>query len=194
MDLDKKYYENDKLWKPSAFDDLEHARIEITSRMIPEDVISVVDVGCGNGLFLNYLSGRVSSESLKLLGVDTSESALKYVKTDKALGNISKLPFESKSWDLVSALEIIEHLSVDEYEAGLRELARVSRKYILISVPYDQTLEDAFRECPLCKTRFNSAHHKRSFDESAMKALFSDEGIENTKLMRFGKDTQTRLH
>lgn len=188
--MDKKYYENDNIWKPGAFSNLEHERIKVTASMIPGDVKTLLDVGCGNGLFLNYV---LNNNNLKLLGIDASSAALKYVKTDKLKGNISDLPLESNCFDIVSSLEVIEHLNVDEYTLGLKELARVSKKYILISVPLNQSLEDGFRQCPLCKTKFNLVHHKRTFDIGVIENLFKDDGFEIIKLGFFGKDEEMLL-
>ena len=51
----------------------------------------------------------------------------------KQKGDIYKLPYKSNSFDLVVCTEVLEHL--ENPKKALRELIRVSGKYILLSVP-----------------------------------------------------------
>ncbi|MEK7573477.1 MAG: class I SAM-dependent methyltransferase [Patescibacteria group bacterium] len=97
---------------------------------------TVLDVGCGEGFTLN----RLSEEGIgkKLEGVDFQEKAIeigKKLHPDLTLkqGDIYKLEYKNNSFDLVMATEVLEHL--DDPKKGLKELIRVSRKYILLSVP-----------------------------------------------------------
>jgi uncharacterized protein with PIN domain len=71
---------------------------------------------------------------------------------------------------------------LQEYKKAKEELARVSKRYILISVPFAETLENDFVKCPECKTDFNKSHHKRTFDEETMKALFEAQGYRSTEI------------
>lgn len=182
---EKQYYENDALWNSNARVNSEMGRVKFTESMIPKDVLTVADIGCGNGLFLNLLNGN-KTRYKQLVGIDTSQSALKYVKTNKSIGNITQIPLESASFDLVTSLEVIEHLDAEEYSLGLKELARISKKYILVSVPYREKLEDSLVECCNCKTRFNGVHHKRSFSNSYLNNLFSDFSFKNVDLRVYG--------
>jgi SAM-dependent methyltransferase len=185
INREKRYYENDVFWNPKAQVNAETSRIVFTSRLIPSNVKTIADIGCGNGLFLNYLSESETNYK-KLLGVDRSNTALSYVKTNKICADISNLPLDDKSYDLVSALEVIEHLSLKEYSDGLRELARISKKYLLISVPYQEVLQTTLSECPKCKTRFNTDYHRRSFDQETMKKMFGGMGFKNKTVGLFG--------
>lgn len=45
------------------------------------------------------------------------------------------VPFRDRSYDLVLALEVLEHLT--DIRAGLEELARVGRRDFIISVPWE---------------------------------------------------------
>ncbi|MEK7559254.1 MAG: class I SAM-dependent methyltransferase [Patescibacteria group bacterium] len=97
---------------------------------------TVLDVGCGEGFTLN----RLSEEGIgkKLEGVDFQEKAIeigKKLHPDLTLkqGDIYKLEYKNNSFDLVMATEVLEHLK--DPLKGLKELIRVSRKYILLSVP-----------------------------------------------------------
>ena len=50
--------------------------------LIPPDVNSILDIGCGEGTFLSMLNNYFT------VGLDISRTALKYVRTHKILGNI----------------------------------------------------------------------------------------------------------
>jgi 2-polyprenyl-3-methyl-5-hydroxy-6-metoxy-1,4-benzoquinol methylase len=45
----------------------------------------------------------------------------------------ARLPFQSRSFDILTCLEVLEHLR--EPGQALAEMARVSRKHLLLSVP-----------------------------------------------------------
>ena len=94
----------------------------------------ILDVGCGTGANLKMLAtcGRVE-------GVDISPQAVEFCRQrgldSVKLGAIEHLPYESDSFELVTALDVIEHL--DDDVAGLREMRRVLRRdgRLLLFVP-----------------------------------------------------------
>ncbi|HYJ92704.1 MAG TPA: methyltransferase domain-containing protein, partial [Pyrinomonadaceae bacterium] len=99
----------------------------------PNSAIRILDVGCGTGANLEMLSHFGEAE-----GVDVSDDALEFcrgkgLKAQKGLAE--KLPFEDESFDITTALDVVEHL--DDDVAGLREMFRVTRKggYSLVFVP-----------------------------------------------------------
>src|SRR5579872_4398287 len=97
---------------------------------------SVLDVGCGEGFVLS--SFKANKIGKKLEGVDYSEQAVRVGKKlhpylDLKKGNIYKLPYDDNSFDLVICIEVLEHL---EYpDRALKELMRVSKKNLILSVP-----------------------------------------------------------
>src|SRR5688500_8771800 len=117
-DFERLYYESDAFWKGANIQDA-HSKIRIatTARLIPADVKSLADTGCGNGAFVNYLTE--ARPGIDLMAVDRSESALKYVKTKKASGDIAALPLDSNSYDCVSCLQVLEHIPVTDYNKAL---------------------------------------------------------------------------
>jgi SAM-dependent methyltransferase len=95
---------------------------------------SILDVGCGTGANLKMLTGYGRAE-----GVDISPQAVEFCRErgldSVKLGAVEQLPYESDSFDLVTTLDVIEHL--DDDVAGLREMRRVLRRdgRILVFVP-----------------------------------------------------------
>ncbi len=81
----------------------------------------ILDVGCGTGGNLEMLAKFGAAE-----GVDVSDAALEFCKL-KGLkahkGLAESLPFADESFDVVTALDVVEHL--DDDIAGLKEMNRV---------------------------------------------------------------------
>jgi len=94
----------------------------------------ILDVGCGTGANLLMLSKFGDAE-----GVDVSEDALAFCRErgleNVKLGAAEQLPYEDGTFDLVTALDVVEHL--DDDLAGLREMRRVLRPggRVLLFVP-----------------------------------------------------------
>ena len=93
----------------------------------------LLDIGCGTGANLEMLSQFGSAE-----GVDVSDEALDFCR-QKGLtvqkGLAETLPYADESFDITTALDVIEHL--DDDVAGLKEMHRVTKSggYSLIFVP-----------------------------------------------------------
>ena len=106
----------------------------ITSKLrTPHAELRILDVGCGTGANIEMLSQYGAAE-----GVDVSDDALEFcrrkgLKVQKGLAET--LPYEDESFELTTALDVIEHL--DDDVAGLREMYRVTKRggYSLIFVP-----------------------------------------------------------
>ena len=98
-----------------------------------DSALKILDVGCGTGANLEMLKKYGESE-----GVDVSDDALEFCKS-KGLkvhkGLAEELPFADETFDLVTALDVIEHL--DDDIAGLKEMFRILKKggKTLIFVP-----------------------------------------------------------
>ena len=99
------------------------------------------------------------------------------MRVNKVEGDIAELPMDDNSYDCVTCLEVIEHLPVTVYEKALKELTRIAKNHIIISVTYDEKLEVNYTRCPSCKTIFNKDIHLRSFDDARMQNLLTDFGF-----------------
>ncbi|MBN2214919.1 MAG: class I SAM-dependent methyltransferase [Bacteroidales bacterium] len=185
MNNEKKYYENNEIWNKHPKEQ-ELERIKTVVSLIPADVNTILDAGCGNGILVNYLLDNNIKFS-RIYALDRSETALKYVKTEKSQGDISKLNFKDMEFDLVICLEVLEHLNIIDFQNAIQDIQRVAAKYIIISVPNNEKLEEHFIKCPYCKTNFHSTYHLRSFDMNITKSLFNGLGFQNINNLLIGK-------
>lgn len=104
----------------------------------------VLDVGCAKGFMLHDLQRLVPG--IKVAGIDVSEyaieTALPEVKPFLKVGDVRKIPFEDKSFDLVISITTVHNLEYDECITALREIERVSRGKSFITVDAYRTEEE----------------------------------------------------
>jgi SAM-dependent methyltransferase len=177
-DFEKTYYECNSFWDGTIEDEGNRARIARTVEIVPADCNSLLDAGCGNGVFGRCL--RQSRPQMpRIVNMDRSLSALNHVHGDKIQGSLDAIPFADSSFDCVTCLEVIEHLPLPVFEAALKELCRVSRQFLIISVPYAESIDKNVTQCPICFTIFNVDLHFHSFDRARMKGLLDNFGFSN---------------
>lgn len=97
---------------------------------------SILDAGCGEGFTIIKLMENGIGK--KIVGIENSRAAISLSRKVNPqltikLGSIYSLPYRDRSFDLVICTEVLEHL--DKPEKGLSELVRVSKKYLLLTVP-----------------------------------------------------------
>jgi SAM-dependent methyltransferase len=96
--------------------------VERVCRDIAKPRPRILDVGCGTGANLQMLSQFGAAE-----GVDVSTDALDFCRArglaEVKQGAAESLPFADASFDLVTGLDVVEHL--DDDIAGLSEMRRV---------------------------------------------------------------------
>lgn len=87
---------------------------------------NVLEIGIGNGNV---------SLLLKNFGYEVTTCDFdKELKPD-VVADIRKLPFKDNSFDTSLACEILEHIPFEDVLKALRELRRVTKKYVIISLP-----------------------------------------------------------
>jgi 2-polyprenyl-3-methyl-5-hydroxy-6-metoxy-1,4-benzoquinol methylase len=136
------------------------ARARIVAEFVrPGD--SVLDLGCGDGSFLHCLGQELPGIGMR--GGDVSEPALERARargidafrldlTDPA----SEIP---GSHDVVTALEVIEHLP--DAEGAVLKAAAAARRYLIVSVPNLGFVESRLRLAMGRGPLTNVVHHVR---------------------------------
>jgi SAM-dependent methyltransferase len=101
------------------------------------DVRTTLDVGCATGFVVEALLEL----GMDAKGTDVSQYAIEHPAQGVAPGRLvwgdltDRLPFKSGQFDLVTALETLEHLPPDVVPAALRELRRVTRGFLVCTIP-----------------------------------------------------------
>jgi SAM-dependent methyltransferase len=107
------------------------------------DCINLLDIGCGTGHFTRWFAAR----GLTAAGLDLSRPMLaEAVKRNGQVyvrGDALKLPFQDGSFDLVSAITILEFLP--DPACALAEAIRVARRGILLGALNRWSLQAARR-------------------------------------------------
>ncbi len=130
--------------------------IEQWLRALPQHAnLEILDVGCGAGNMIHHLSryGRVRGIEVDARPVKIAQSRGYDVRQGDAT---QAIPFENNSFDLVTALDVIEHVDADL--AILREAHRVLRPggHLLITTPAFQWLWSHNDELNAHKRRYTA--------------------------------------
>jgi SAM-dependent methyltransferase len=108
------------------------------------DPASLLDVGCGEGVLVHEWAQRLGKR--RVVGIDLEEDSLQAGWSQRQAPNleyrvmragsadrVENLPFAENEFDLVSAIEVLEH--VPDPEHTLAEMARCAERHLLVSVP-----------------------------------------------------------
>jgi len=152
----------------------------------PNRMLSVLDIGCYDGLLLRALR----DDGIEKHGLDISAECVEIARerhgVKAKVADVSgPLPYADGSFDLVIASEIIEHL-VDT-DAFLREISRVlsDRGWAFVSTPNVNSLRNRFRVLlglypAQCEYRLieTSTGHVRVYNKNALCGQLRERGFE----------------
>lgn len=106
-------------------------RHEVALSMIESG--TVLDLGSGDGLFLSLLKQK----GIPGKGLDISEEGVAKTRAKGLEASVfdfnDKIPYKDNEFDTVVMLDLLEHLYAPE--ALLKEAKRVSKKFVIASVP-----------------------------------------------------------
>jgi len=149
---------------------------ELFERAAPR---SVLDVGCGEGVLTHKwaqaLDGRV-------VGIDLEDPAIQAEWEKRQAPNLEyrvmkaeNLPFADDEFDLAAAIEVLEH--VPDPEHTVAEMARVAKRWLLVSVPR----EPLWRALNMARGAYwkdlgNTPGHVNHWSKGSFVALLSRHG------------------
>jgi len=98
---------------------------------------SILDVGCGEGVLTSEWAERLEG---RIVGIDLPDPKLEAEWQKRQRPNLeyraeeaTSLSFAEDEFDMATAIEVLEH--VPEPEATVAEMARVAKRWVLVSVP-----------------------------------------------------------
>lgn len=135
----------------------------------------VLDVGCGTGAFLTSFPKYVTA-----IGIDTSETALELCRkkgiTDVYKGSLDSFPLHGHTFDLITLLDVIEHIDDDIGALHKTRQLLKSNGYILVTVPAFQFLWSSHDEIN---------HHKRRYTRRQLRSCLEAAGFSVQRISYF---------
>ena len=126
------------------------------------DPQSLLDVGCGEGVLTHQWAQRLGDER-RVVGIDLDDPALHAEWAKRTAPNLEyrvmkaeNLPFADGEFDAATAIEVLEH--VPDAEHTVAEMARVAKRWLLVSVPR----EPLWRGLPSSRSGPSAARRARS--------------------------------
>lgn len=141
----------------------------------------LLDIGLGDGALLE-MGAR---NSFECYGIDIAEKSVLCnreklkklgIKADLRVSGISSIKHSSAMFDVITASEVLEHLTDDDLKEGIKEIKRCLKSggFFIGTVPALENLEDSSSFCPDCGAVFHKWGHQQTFDEEKLKNLFCD--------------------
>lgn len=101
--------------------------IEAIISIKPPKPQNILEIGIGRGVVKNHL---------KHLGYRVLTCDHDIRLKPNFLADITDLPFKSNSFDCIICCEVLEHLPFEDSVKALQEIYRVTKKHVVISIPY----------------------------------------------------------
>lgn len=115
-----------------------HAFLPSLLSLIPVETKSLLDLGCGRGI-VGAIS-KVYRDLSIVVGFDLFKPYLcrsKSLYSDVVLGTLGcKLPFRDSSFEIVTCIEVLEHLDKKLGVCLLAEFERIATKRIIVTTPF----------------------------------------------------------
>ncbi|HSV43827.1 MAG TPA: methyltransferase domain-containing protein [Candidatus Bathyarchaeia archaeon] len=107
----------------------------LSRSLAPYQFRSVIDLGCGLGE-----TSKVFSHACAYYGLDNSFERIRYASQTYRphhffVGDACKAPLSAGSCEAGLMIDVSHHLSDEMFRAVVKELGRVSRRYVIVSDP-----------------------------------------------------------
>lgn len=125
--VDKSHYDFERYMTKARWTSVWH-QIDEISRLKPKNVL---EIGPGPGVFKKVASA---------FGIPVETLDLDPELNPDHVGSVTAIPFDDKTYDAVCAFQMLEHLPYETSLQAFREMARVSKRHIIISLPDAKTM------------------------------------------------------
>ena len=132
-------------------------------------VTTAVDIGCGMGYFSRELIKRYPQfhqiagiDFLQEIIIHAREQSVETTKIVYIIGDLLRIPFPDQRFDVTFCIDTLHHIHRDDLRTAIRELARITNKYLILEIRnrknlfhfyFTNILEPIkFRRLPICTT------------------------------------------
>lgn len=141
--------------------------------------LTILNIGVGDG----YLERCCRTRGWNVSALDPSPVAIDKLRRDDIdarVGVIEHMDFKPGTFDVVFCSEILEHLTTEQFNAGLQEVKRVLKDGGLLigTVPLEEDLRASQTVCPKCGHVFHRVGHYQNFTAARMSALLRQAGFQ----------------
>ena len=162
----------------------------------------MIDLACGTGRISEFLSTR----GYQLTCGDISEEMLRVAKArleSAGAGNavfvlldIYKIDQPDASFDCVSAFRLFQHLTSEQRAKALREMARISRRFVLVNVMHTSKYYEAVRTLRRVLGRYATRYTSSQVETdqelryaglSVVKSIFTQPGFNGNRVLLLEK-------
>lgn len=140
-----------------------------------ENVVSICDLGCGQGALVQRLKKEMG-DSVNICALDSSAFCIEKLKRlgiDARCENLEMNTFSDEMFDIVCCMEVLEH--VKNVINAVSEIRRITKRggTVYITVPYG-----SYCDC---------AYHVRHFTENSLASCFLQQSFRIVNVMRIPK-------
>lgn len=161
----------------SAFGTVSGSRI---SRIQQYAGNSILDVGCGPGLYLERLKGLgyevAGADGNSIFLEQASKHSERVYPIDLDTDALSRFP--DVSFDTILLFDVLEHVRSDQ--TVLQDAARIARKNVLVSVPAQ--LPDGMKNSQLVPASYVDPTHRRYYTFESLEQLLQQSGFRSYQI------------
>jgi len=98
---------------------------------------TVLEVGSGNRGVARFLSARwqITASDVDYTDYGTATETDGSGRAERVLADVCSLPFANAAFDVVAAVDLLEHVEVPRRKRALDELVRVAARRVIVAVP-----------------------------------------------------------
>lgn len=169
------YFQNERIDVFSYANPRLRYLVSQVKKLVKTPLLLALNIGVGNG----FLEDQAVSLRWNIHSIDPNEATIRKLRKkgiEANVGCIEALPYKDGTFDVVICSEILEHLSSEQLQKGLKEVSRVLKSggYFLGTVPNNENLDDNVVICPDCGKIFHRWGHQQKFDVEMLKNIFPE--------------------
>ncbi|MFH1523297.1 MAG: class I SAM-dependent methyltransferase [Patescibacteria group bacterium] len=122
---------------------------------------NILEIGVGDKVIANYIRHNTN--------IDYQSADIAADLNPDIVCSVDSIKSEDGAYEMVCAFEVLEHLPFDKFDKSLRELRRVSKRYVIISLPhwgrhFSLDIKMPFIKRIKCQFKFNLLPIKHKFN------------------------------